>query len=291
MAWENVTNWLDETWVSNGPDVIMAAIVVIGGWLMLRLIRRFIQRWEDRVESTLRGSADVSDRERGQRLTTLADVSKLVASITVWLIVILTVMGVWGVPMTPFIAIGSTVGLAIGFGAQDLVRDVIAGFLILVEDQYSIGDVVTIAGVSGSVEAIQLRSTVLRDLDGNKHHVPNGQIKVASNLTSEFSRLVVDVAVAYATDIDRAIEVITDEALQFARADDWSQRFLADPEMLGVNELDESSVNIRVVMTLTTEDRWLVKREFLRRIKNRLDEEHIEIPFPHIKVIKEHPDV
>lgn len=291
MAWENVTNWLDETWVSNGPDVIMAAIVVIGGWLMLRLIRRFIQRWEDRVESTLRGSADVSDRERGQRLTTLADVSKLVASITVWLIVILTVMGVWGVPMTPFIAIGSTVGLAIGFGAQDLVRDVIAGFLILVEDQYSIGDVVTIAGVSGSVEAIQLRSTVLRDLDGNKHHVPNGQIKVASNLTSEFSRLVVDVAVAYATDIDRAIEVITDEALQFARADDWSQRFLADPEMLGVNKLDESSVNIRVVMTLTTEDRWLVKREFLRRIKNRLDEEHIEIPFPHIKVIKEHPDV
>ena len=290
MNWESVTDWLSNTWDTHGGDIVMSAVVVLAGMVVIRVLKRIIRRWEMRVEDSLRTSDDLADRERGQRLMTLADVARIVASVTVWIVIILTAMGIWGVPMTPLVAVGTTVGVAIGFGAQDVVRDVIAGFLIFIEDQYSIGDVVTIAGVSGSVEAIQLRTTVLRDLDGNRHHVPNGQIKVASNLTSEFSRLVVDVAVAYATDVDRAMDVISDEAMQLAHDEDWAHRFLAEPELLGVNKLDESSVNIRIVMTLTTEDRWVVKREYLRRIKNRLDAEGIEIPFPHVKVVRPEPD-
>jgi small conductance mechanosensitive channel len=189
--------------------------------------------------------------------------------------------------MTAFLAVGSTVGIAIGFGAQDVVRDVIAGFLILVEDQYSIGDTVTIAGVQGVVEGIKLRTTVLRDLDGNQHFVPNGQIQVSSNLTSQFSRLVVDVAVAYDTDLDEAMRVVLDEATTMAYSDEWRTHFLEPPVMLGVNRLDESAIDIRLLMTLTSDSRWLVKREFLKRIKQRLDVEGIVIPYAHLRVLLE----
>ena len=187
--------------------------------------------------------------------------------------------------MAPFLVVGTTIGIAIGFGAQDFVKDVIAGFLILLEDQYAIGDVVTIAGVSGSVESIQLRTTVLRDLQGNRHHVPNGHIAVSSNLTAEFARLVIDVPVSYDTDLDHAIEVISDEAELFSLEDEWRGMFISEPQMLGVNKLDDSSVNIRLLMTLTTEDRWTVKRAFLLRLKKRLDREGIEIPFQYMTVI------
>jgi small-conductance mechanosensitive channel len=253
--------------------------------VVIRLLKRAIGRWETRIEGQLRTSEDQGDRERGQRLVTISDVVRVLVSVVVWTVVVLTVMGIWGIPMAPFVAVGATVGIAVGFGAQDVVRDVIAGFLILVEDQFAIGDVVTIAGVSGAVEGIRLRTTVLRDLEGNQHYVPNGQIKVASNLTSDFSRLVVDVPVSYDTNVDVAIAVISDEVDIFAKSDDWGHRFLGEPEMLGVNKLDESSVNIRVVMTLTTEDRWLVKREFLRRLKNRLDDEGIEIPYNYLTIV------
>ena len=194
-------------------------------------------------------------------------------------------MAIWGIPMAPFLVVGTTIGIAIGFGAQDFVKDVIAGFLILLEDQYAIGDVVTIAGVSGSVESIQLRTTVLRDLQGNRHHVPNGHIAVSSNLTAEFARLVIDVPVSYDTDLDHAIEVISDEAELFSLEDEWRGMFISEPQMLGVNKLDDSSVNIRLLMTLTTEDRWTVKRAFLLRLKKRLDREGIEIPFQYMTVI------
>ncbi|MCB1245823.1 MAG: mechanosensitive ion channel family protein, partial [Acidimicrobiia bacterium] len=202
-----------------------------------------------------------------------------------------TVLAIWGVPTTAFIAVGSTIGVAVGFGAQDVVRDVIAGLLILIEDQYSIGDVVRVADVEGTVEGIKLRTTVLRDLNGNRHFVPNGQIKVASNMTSEFSRLVVDVPVSYETDLDRAIEVIIDEATAMAYSDEWEEHFLEPPTMLGVNRLADSSVEIRVLMTLASESRWLVKREFLKRIKTRLDTERIVIPYNRLRVILDQQDL
>jgi small-conductance mechanosensitive channel len=283
--WSSFTDWVGNTWDDHGGVIIATGLVLVGAWVIIRLLRRAIGRWETMIETQLRASEDHGDRERGQRLMTISDVVRLLVSVVVWTVVVLTVMGIWGIPLTPFVAVGATVGVAVGFGAQDVVRDVIAGFLILVEDQYAIGDVVTIAGVSGAVEGIKLRTTVLRDLEGNLHHVPNGQIKVASNLTSEFSRIVVDVPVSYDTNVDEAIAVISDEAAIFSKTDDWRHRFLKDPEMLGVNKLDESSVNIRVVMTLTTEDRWVVKREFLRRLKNRLDAEGIEIPFNYLTII------
>ena len=283
--WESITDGLSSYWSDYSGETLSTLSVVVGAWIVLSLVKRSIHRWEDRVQRKFNDSDDQADRERGQRLVTLADIGTVILSLMIWAIVLLTVMAIWGIPMAPFIAIGATIGIAVGFGAQDFVKDVIAGFLILLEDQYAIGDVVTISGVSGTVEAIKLRTTVLRDLQGNRHHVPNGHIDVSSNLTAEFSRLVLDIPVSYDTDLDQAIEVIADEAEKFSAEEEWSGRFLAEPQMLGVNKLDDSSVNIRLLMTLTTEDRWTVKRAFLLRIKKRLDREGIEIPFQYMTVI------
>jgi len=278
-------NALSDIWDSWGFEISATIASIVVAIIVIVLVRRSVDRWNRRIESQLMSSEEHHNRERGQRLATLADVARLVLSLVVWAIVIVTIMGIWGIPMAPFVAIGATVGLAVGFGAQDAVRDVIAGFLILLEDQYAIGDVVSIAGVSGTVESIKLRTTVLRDLSGYAHHVPNGQIKVASNKTADFARYVADVPVAYDVDVDRAMAVIQDEAMLMFTDPDWVGSFLNEPEMLGVNELGDSAVVIRLLMTTSTEQRWVVKREFLRRLKRRLDDEHIEIPYAYMNVI------
>lgn len=283
--WDSIGDWISDFWSANATAIVSTLVVIVVAFVMTKLARRAVRRWETKIEEQLSTSEDAKDRERGQRLVTIADVFQIVISVSVVTIVILTIMGVWGIPMTPLVAVASTIGVAVGFGAQDFVRDVIAGFLILVEDQYAIGDVVTIAGVSGTVEAIKLRTTVLRDLDGNQHYVPNGQIHVATNLTSEFSRLVVDIPISYETEVDRAMDVIIEEANALASSDQWKGRFLEPPQMLGVNKLGDSAVDLRLLMTLTSESRWEVKREFLRRIKIRLDDEGIEIPYQHITFV------
>lgn len=290
MVSEAVSNFLSAVWSEKGFEIVVTIGTIAGAIIVLAVIRRSLDRWNARIDAKLTTSKAQVDRERGQRLVTLTDVVKVVIGVIVWFIVALTIMGIWGIPMSPLIAVGTTIGIAVGFGAQDLVKDVIAGFLILLENQYSIGDVVTIADVSGSVEAIKLRTTVLRDLEGNVHHVPNGQIQVASNRTPDFSRYVADIPVAYGTDVDHAMAVILDEARAVAEDPVWKPKFLKEPEMLGVNELADSSVKIRVVMTLAAEERWAVKREFLRRVKRRLDDEGIEIPFAYLNVIVQHEE-
>lgn len=277
-------------WHTWGGEVLASVGVIVAALIIMAIVRRGLGRWAGRIEKRYQESDDHLDREQGQRIITITGVVRIVAAITVWAVVILTIMAIWGIPMTPLLAVGTTIGVAVGFGAQDFVRDVIGGFFILVEDQYAVGDIVSIADTSGTVEAITLRTTVLRDLEGAQHHVPNGEIRVSSNLTSGFSRVVVDVAVSYDTDLDTAMPVIIDEAVRMYEEDDWQGAYIEEPELLGVNELDSSSVNIRVLLTTITEDRWRVKREFLKRVKQRLDREGIEIPFPYLTVVQKDTD-
>ena len=282
---ETVGDSLSRFWSQNNTQMLLSAFTVVGALLVLWFSKRSISRWNRRVVLRLEDSHAHDERERAQRLKTLSRVVMIIVTIAVWFVVILTIMGIWGIPMSPFLAVGATVGVAVGFGAQDVVRDVIAGFLILVEDQYSIGDVVNIADVGGTVEKINLRTTVLRDLDGNVHHVPNGEIRVASNMTSTYARYVADIAVSYDADIDAAMRVVSDTANAMSEEPRWQPFFLEEPEMLGVDELGESSVTIRLLLTVTTEQRWAIKREFLRRIKHALDDAGIEIPYPHLTVV------
>jgi small conductance mechanosensitive channel len=257
-------------------DLIRSAVVlvaaIVAGWLVIRLGSKWVSRSEER------------DMETAARTATLWLMIRRLAMIVLGVLVVLVLFSVWGFSLAPFLAVGTVVGAAIGFGAQDLVKDFIAGFFILAEDQFRIGDVVTVAETNGVVEDIQLRVTVLRDLEGNVHYVPNGQIKVSSNFTSEFAQPVIDVPVAYDTDVDRALDVLRDELEALAGDTEWEPQITGEVEVLGVTELGESGVVLRARLTTLAGMRWTVRREALRRIKKRFDAEGITIPFPQLTV-------
>ena len=196
----------------------------------------------------------------------------------------LALLQIWGVGLAPFLAVGTAVAAAIGFGAQGLVRDLIAGFFILIEDQFRVGDVVSIAGASGVVEDIQLRVTVLRDVEGNVHFVPNGQITVSTNYTSLFAQPVIDVGVAYDTDLDAALDIMKDELESLAADPAWADRIKGEVEVFGVDKLGDSAVTLRMRLTTVANERWTVRREAYRRVKSRFDSEGITIPFPQLTI-------
>ncbi len=218
------------------------------------------------------------------RVDTLERVAIRVVQVVIFLAFIVVLGGIWEINLGGVLALGAVFGAAIGFGAQDLVKDLIGGFFILAEDQFHIGDVVRIADTEGTVEDIQFRVTVLRDLEGNQHFVPNGQITVSSNFTAVFARPVLDVGIAYKADVDRAIAVMKDELDQMAASEEFKATMKEPPVVLGVQDLADSAVILRATLTVLADDRWLVLREARRRIKVRFDKEGIEIPFPHMTV-------
>ena len=254
--------------------LITTGILVVVGLVSYGFVRRIGRGIVNRLS--------VKEPEQAERYVTLWTVLRKVASLVIGVLVVLFGFTVWGVSITPFLALGTVFAAALGFGAQDLVKDFLSGFFILAEDQFHLGDTVTIAGATGTVEDIQLRVTVLRDMEGNVHYVPNGQIDVASNFTSKYSQPVIDVGIAYESDVDHAIEVLTDELGALAADAEFGQWITEEPEVLGVNKLEDSAVVLRARLTTTAEQRWLVRREALRRIKIRFDAEGISIPYPQI---------
>jgi small conductance mechanosensitive channel len=179
----------------------------------------------------------------------------------------------------------SVVGLAISFGAQSLVKDVISGIFILIEGQFGIGDVIQIGETGGLVEKMTLRTTVLRDLNGAVHIIPNGEIKLVSNLTKSWSRAVIDVSIAYAEDVDRVITMLRGTAEDFQKDPEWSMLLLEPPQVLGVENFTETGVTIRMIAKTLPLKQWDVSRELRRRIKLRLDEEQIQLPQSRVKMI------
>ncbi len=266
-----------------GPTVATVAWLIVA-WLVWKALKRIGDRTVTRLTNRADKLTVIEATDRKQRIDTLWAAVRTLLLVLVVVIVFLGVLNAWGVNTAPFLAIGSIVGIAIGFGAQDFVKDVIAGFLILAEDQYSIGDVVKINGVSGTVKEITLRSTILRDLDGNVHYVPNGSIEVASNYTQEYSQVVIDVGFGYGEDVDKVIPIIQDELDRFAADEAWTGAFIDPPDILGVQDLGDSAVTVRCLLRVTPDYRWSSRREFLRRIKARFDAEDIEIPFPYMTI-------
>lgn len=257
-------------------NLIRTAVVIAIAFIVYWVAKRFGRRVVSRVEQ--RGP------EAAERAHTMWIMARRLILVAVVVTTALAVLQVWDIGLAPFLAVGTAVAAAIGFGAQDLVKDLIAGFFILIEDQFRVGDVVDIAGASGVVQDIQLRVTVLRDLEGNVHFVPNGQIQVSTNYTSLFAQPVIDVGVAYETDVDHALEVMRDELERFIADPDWSPMIKGELEVFGVQELAESQITLRMRLTTTANDRWTVRREALRRIKGRFEEEGITIPFPQLTI-------
>jgi small conductance mechanosensitive channel len=248
---------------------VTTAILVGAGVLLYAVLIGLGARFVGRVGAMTPGAAP--------RIATLWVMVRRVLFVVIVVLALLMVLDVWQLSLAPFLAVGTAVGAAVGFGAQNLIRDLIAGFFILAEDQYRIGDNVTIAATNGKVEDIQFRVTVLRDLEGNVHYVPNGQITVTTNFTSLYAQPVVDVRVGYKADLDAAMTVMLDELMRLAADPEWSDRITKEPEMLGVQELVGSGVLIQARITTVADQRWSVRREALRRVRNRFASEEIEI--------------
>jgi moderate conductance mechanosensitive channel len=258
-------------------------------WVAIRVVRMIARRIVAAVDDG--DDANLSAREkRGQ---TAAQLVRSVGGVTAVLFGIIATLNLF-IDIRPILAGAGILGLAISFGAQSLVKDIISGFFILVEDQFVVGDVIEAAGRTGTVERVTLRVVTLRDLRGVVHMIPNGQLTAVSNLTRSWSRAVVDIGVAYEASVDRALEVFREEADTLWEDPAWKPKLLGAPEVVGVDELGESGVILRTLVRTHPGKQWECAREFRRRIKNRLDMEGIEIPFPqrtvHIRQAKDADD-
>ena len=258
--------------------LLRIAIVLIIAMVTYRvttiLIRRLLQREIEEEDPLVR-------RLREQRAQTLASLLGNVALVAIVIVVALTVLDILLDNIGPILASFGIIGLAISFGAQSLVKDVISGTFMLMEGQFGIGDVVRVSDVSGAVEKITLRTTVLRDVEGVVHIIPNGEITRVSNLTKAWSRAVLNIGVAYREDVDRVMDVLRDLVREFHADPEWGALLLEEPQVPGVESLGDSAVVIRVSAKTLPLKQWDVARELRRRIKKRFDHEGIEIPFPH----------
>jgi small conductance mechanosensitive channel len=270
------------------PEVLLAAALRIGAavlvalllWWVLRLITR-------RIERSLGQPQPGALTAHEQRTRTLTGLLRSVGRVVIAVIFLFMLMSAVGLDLGPLLAGAGVLGLAISFGAQSLVKDVISGLFILIENQFGVGDVVRIEGVSGAVERMTLRVVILRDVHGVVHIVPNGEIKKVSNLTRTWARAVLDVGVAYKEDTDHVVRVMREVGAGLWEDPEWRPLLVEPVEVPGIESFDESQVTIRLMAKTLPLKQWDVARELRRRLKQRFDAEGIEIPYPHQKVVWE----
>lgn len=278
--------WLDLFGVEIADLRVLAAKTAVL-WFAAYLAWRVLLVIAARIVAAADDGDDTRLSYHEKRAQTIASLLKGVGKIGIVVVTLLLTLNQF-INLAPLLAGAGILGLAFSFGSQSLVKDVIAGFFILMENQFAIGDVIEVAGLAGGVEKMTLRVVVLRDLQGVVHIIPNGQITTVSNKTRGWSRSVLDIGVAYDTNIDHALEVLRDEARHFGEDGDWAFKLDGMPEVVGVQSLADSAVNLRVMLRTQPGSQWEVGREFLRRTKNRLDQEGIEIPFPQRTVHVRH---
>lgn len=271
---------VDEILKNTGEWLIHSGLKIFLILILTLVAIKAIQIVLDRVFGRLFKIAE-DDVEIKKRSDTLKSVSRNILNITIVVVAVLMILKELGVEIGPILAAAGVVGIAVGFGAQELVKDIINGFFILLDDQIRVGDVVQIADKGGLVENVNLRMIILRDLAGNVHFVRNGQISVVTNMTKEYSRFVFDIGVAYREDVDEVIEVIkqVDEDLRNDMA--FKYDILEPIEILGLDQFADSAIIIKARTKTKPIRQWAVAREFNRRLKKKFDALNIEIPFPH----------
>ena len=271
IDWDRVTDWL----LTHGLRILLILALALVADLVLRVIVPRVIR--PTVARQMRGKPGEEIEQRSHTLVAvLRGSSRFV--LVVW--ALFTILPELGVNITPMLASVGIAGIALGFGAQSLVKDVLTGLFILIENQYSKGDVVTVAGISGQVEEVGLRRTVLRDLDGVVHHVPNSQIGVASNLTQEWSRVNLNVSVAYGEDLDRVFEVINRVGRELAADAEFGPLILKAPQVLRVDAFGESGIAIKVLGDTEPIRQWEVLGELRKRLIRAFVEEGVRVPYP-----------
>lgn len=253
--------------------------------VLILIAASILQRVASRLIRTFRQLMERRDPGQQSRIQTLARVFRYIAAVVIWLLAGMLVLGELGISVAPVLATAGVAGLAIGFGAQSLVKDYFTGFFLLLEDQIRQGDIVDLGGQSGVVEEVTLRYVRLRNFDGHVFFIPNGEIKVVKNLTRDFAQAVIKVGIAYREEVDEAFEVMKQVGREM-RADPVLGSSIADDlEIIGVDEWGDSSVNlIARLKVVPPNQQWSVRREFLKRLKKAYDAHGIEIPFPHLTV-------
>lgn len=267
----------------DGEAALRSGFRVLGIWLLAWLALRAVRLAARRIEISVDEGDDSVTTLREKRGHTISQLLRSVGRVVVVTIAVLLTFNVF-INIAPILAGAGILGLAVSFGSQSLVRDIISGFFILLENQFALGDVVEAAGKSGVVERMTMRVVVLRDIEGTMHVIPNGEMKVISNKTRGWSRAVVDIAVPYTEDVDRILAVVRDESAQFSTDPVWGLQLDGPVEVLGVESMTDNSVVIRTLLKTQPGSQWNVAREFRRRLINRFSREAIESPFQQRRV-------
>jgi small-conductance mechanosensitive channel len=272
----NLLEWV----ITKGPRILMVLVVVI---ILLVISRLF----SSRLAKVLVRGGRRAQKGRDNRAETLALSFGSAGRLLVILVGVLMVFQEAGMDLQTVLGGAAILGLAVAFGAQNLMRDYFSGFVILLEDQYELGDIVTIGNMTGTVEKVNMRTTVLRDLEGRVHFIPNGEITQVTNNTFEWARAVFDIDLAFDEDVDKVMGILLEVAGELAKDPEFSERIVDEPVMLGVNGFGESTVTIKFMMKTKPDQKFSVKREMLRRIKNKFDQLGIRIPVPRRMVLHE----
>lgn len=279
-------SWLHDLGIEN-PAEMLALIktlfrifLIVGvAYFLNRLTKRVIMRLRDHLNTRT-----LDDLEETKRLNTLSMVLRYIVTTVIMAITVVEILHELGISIAPVLAAAGVVGLAVGFGAQSLVKDYFNGFFLLLENQIRKDDVVEIADKAGLVEEITLRYIKMRDYDGNVHYVPNGQITTVTNKSRDFAFAVMDIGVAYKENIATVMQIMQEVGVTLHADPAFEHKILDTLEMAGVEQLGDSAVVIRCRYKVRPLEQWTIKREYLKRIKNAFDQQGIEIPFPHLTV-------
>lgn len=271
--WENIEPWI----TANQSTLLSILLIIIGAWIIHHFGSIAVRK---AVVKSIKTSSYTSKAEEEKREQTVIQLISGILKIVIWPLAAIVIIGQLGVEIAPLIAGIGIVGLAIGFGAQSLVKDIISGLFIIVENQYGVGDVVELNGTAGLVETITLRKTVLRDLDGVVHHIPNGTIDRTSNYSSEYSGINLNVGVSYSSDLDKVIKTVNAVGEQLAEDPEWAEQIIEKPIFLRVDNFGDSAIDIKITGTVKPLMQWDVTGELRKRLKIAFDKDGIEIPFP-----------
>ena len=274
---ESIENFVDSIipWLLNHG--IRIVFIAVFAYILIRILNKFIER---AVRIAVVADSQISPDSEKKREETLIHIFKFTIKVVIWIIAGLMILEEFGVQIAPILAAAGIVGIAFGFGGQYLIKDIISGLFIILENQYRIGDIVAFDKFSGLVENITLRKTTLRDMDGTVHHIPHGEVKTVSNYSKDFSRINLNVGIAYNSDLEKVIRLVNRVGQELFNDDNFKEMLVTPPQFLRVDNLEDSSVVIKIVADTKPLKQWELTGELRKRLLIAFNKEGIEIPFP-----------
>lgn len=276
-VWQQLSGWAAE-------HLLNIIIIIIGAFILRRVATRTLSRIIR--HTTMRHDLFPTETDRKKRVQTLDSLIGALMHVLVWVIATMMIVSELGINAGPLIASAGVIGVALGFGAQSLIKDFMSGMFIIVENQYRVGDVIEIGNVSGTVEAISIRTTVIRDLDGNLHHVPNGTITVTTNKTMHYARINEDITVGLHTDIDQLVHVINHVGEEMSESVEFQKSIIEPPQFDRIVRFSPDGIVVKVLGKTVAGEQWRVSGEMYKRLKKAFEKHRIEIPHAQLTITK-----